>query len=1608
MSTHSDESDVTAKHEDIAHSVEEEQEEDMPGSNGSIAESFSRTRPPDEDESVLDSPVPELNGTSFQGYSKVTTAEEEEGETDIPSSPTLSPPARRDVESPGGSASIPDDTPSRRESIISSPGSSRAASQMSIPRIRRPGALQPFDRRFSAQLSPSPLASPRNISPAFLTSRSRQASVASTILVPSDDGSDTPQPPWEVVRWTKLRKITGQAFSEIGKRNYGQPTVLAVSASIAIGTSKGLTLIFDYHQNLTATIGLGTKAVESGAVTSLAVSADHSTIASGHANGHIFTWEIARPAKPFLHILPIVRAHLDQRKSDGHVSDTPVVHVGFLGTRHTALVSADEGGMAFSHLATRGLGAVGRVVKTTRILGRYPVVPGTNDRPRKASSVLAFSPLPLGNVEQATDGLGLTALLTPYLLVIVSTTPIAETQFKTSRPKEVAPHSALSGSLSWFPAVKLKKPLPGTQDPVSKTKLVYCWSNVLTILEVNIELQEEKDKPAILHFKPRSRWKAEEAIVGVQWLHRSVLGILTISQRLIILEDPSLRVTDSFDLIHKHIFHQDLFSKQLQSAVEQLDDQDQSMHGVVADAFHMSYKAYKGRLFLLGFNDLSLGTLSNWADRLLALMEEGDVIAAIQLATAYYGGENDKISVGLPEDDDARHAMVQEKLLDMISASLKYMFGRARAPEADEDEQKLQLRELAIASFTACMRIQETDFLFDEVYEAYRDSGKEETFFEVLEPDILDEEITAIPPDVLKDLIAHYASKDKATRLEEMICHLDTRTMDIHQTATLCKQYRLYDALIYVWNQAIGDFVTPMIELMFLIKMIEYNKFHEEEEHSRHLASAMKIFPYLAYVFTGRIYPSGVDMNDQDAQHAKTEAYGFLFSGSVLDWPAGSGQVFHTRMEDDGEPAYPYLSLILRFDTPSFMSMLNEAFEDHFLNGPADESTNGLFEADHTSGKGRLLVPTRQTIISILLDVLGSDDFDAEDSIYLDMFIARNLPKFPQFIVLPGNVLHKVLERLCNPPSEEVADDCQLSVEYLLSFYHPPDLTSLIPLFQQAGFFRVLKTVYRAQKQYPELLQTYFDDPKDRDSVFDCVADCLRPGASLTSKQRKEVETVVLQNAPLLVAINTVRAAQTLQTYAPRLIEPVLDRLEDGSHSQFIILRTIMEPSVRDSHGEQAMPNHALAHFEERYVRLMCKYDRTHVADYIGLLKSGDLRLQEVLPVMESTGVIDAAVVLMTRDGLVQEAMERLVKHMQTLEVALTSLIDAAAESPDKANTFEAVDDLLEDIQKYTKVGIWLCQGQTQARPPEHHSTKRSKRKSILLDPNEDPEAELLLDERLWLSLLDTIVSITKNVTASLSDLDVSPDSSLPSFNTQKITSTLRTTVQTSFSALLTSTTRPQQQAAVPTTPSLEPGSPTQIKPPSTQPHPSFLLILRAFLSRAAKSSPTLADLRQVLQEIFAAYTFEENVLSLSNRFLSKDLFAKVEDEWIRRQRGWRPVGYACGGCRKRVWGPGVGGMVVEEWERRRRAEYLERVKKMRDKSREREESQIRGKGKVSGRAMEPEEREEREEVREGDGKGPLVVFACRHVWHRQCLEKVLQQDAEWNGELRCPAVHSM
>lgn len=1345
-------------------------------------------------------------------------------------------------------------------------------------------------------------------------------------------------------------------------------------------------------------------AVESGPLTSISISADNMVLAGGHASGSIFTWDISRPAKPFLHIAPVDRRL--EPETDGHGPDVPVLHLGFLSTRHTALVSADDKGMAFSHLATRGLGALSRSVKTTRILGRYQDDPLTPSRQRKPSSVLAFSPLPLGNAEHSSDTIGLVAMLTPYLLVIVSTTPIAQTQFKTPRPKEVAAHGAMSATLAWFPSVKLKSTNAAKSGASSRIKLVYAWSNILTVLEViEVEPSEagESGGATSLQFRPRSRWRAQEAIVGLQWLSRSVLAVLTITQQLVILDESTLQVTDSSDLIQKHIYHADLFSQQLNPLVDQLEGEDASMHGVVADAFYMSFRAYKGRIFLLGFNEVSTGTISNWADRLLALVEQGNFIGAIQLATLYYLGDADKATVGLPENSTARHRLVGEKIIEMMSASLKYAFGK-NVEAGARRVLPVQLEMLATACVTACIGMAQLEFLFDDVYTWYHDGGEQSLMLEVLEPHIMSGEIEILPPTVIKDLIEHYMSKGLGKRLEDMICNLDSHTMDIDQISSLCKKNHLYDALLYVWNEALGDYISPMLDLLDLGK--PPNGVHIDSDAPATVnqnAISAKLFPYLSYILTSRVYPTGRTMPEEKALLAKAEIYHVFFSGRSY---RSSYQAENTGTT----AAFPNLGKILDLDAASFLSMLNEAFEDAFLNGSHDrilEEKAGQLSEEQALG----LSVNRQWIISILLEVMTPPHYQPEDTVYLEMFIARNLPKFPQFILLPGHILQQVLVGLCKYPAEELAEDCQLSVEYLLSVYQPPDLQSLIPLITEARFYRVLKSIYRADRQYAKLLQTYFDDSQNSDAVFDCIGDCLRPRSGLSDDQVHEVKEVITKRAQRLVMTDVSKAALTIDEYSPDLHGVLLNALEDDDGSQYEYLQTVLDPSDDEKRSAQHVQNRS---FTEQYVRLLCTYNPHHVTDYVERLKTGDLRLEEVLPALESSGVIDAAVVLIARDGKVREAIGRLTQHLGTMESALLGLLDTALVSPDVANSLEAAGDLVESIQKYTRVGIWLCQGQTKvAQRSKNQKKQKIRSKSI--------NKELSMDENLWLDLIDAVVAVTKNITEVLEDQELSSidgndeiNSSPPPI-TSRLAIELRKVVQETFTALLAATSNPYANEA-------------------RRQDVSFLRILRAFLTRASLSSPSLSNIRAVLATIFSAYSYEESLLSLANRLLDKDLFVHVAEADSLRRRGWRPLGQVCEGCGARVWGPGAGAHVWEAWQKtNEEREHLASQRRnpgQQESALDEEKSSPTQSGKEKGKGPMREDRRRGTRSSSGPslsnvskGKSPVrrelppsaatttatavaedfvnkaqkeedgavAIFSCRHIFHRRCLREMQQ-----------------
>ncbi|EEB95823.1 hypothetical protein MPER_05150 [Moniliophthora perniciosa FA553] len=181
-----------------------------------------------------------------------------------------------------------------------------------------------------------------------------------------------------VFHWTELRNISHHIYSSYSSKASsmlgaasGSPTVLAANGLICIGTDDGKICVYDFKQTLKCICANTTTEKPVGAVTALALSHDHTYIASGHSTGHIQLFDLRNPQSPARFVPPTTINIVASGRKEGHIEGSRIVSIGFVAARHTALVSADEHGLSFYH-------SLGKVLfveapDILRILGKYPL-----------------------------------------------------------------------------------------------------------------------------------------------------------------------------------------------------------------------------------------------------------------------------------------------------------------------------------------------------------------------------------------------------------------------------------------------------------------------------------------------------------------------------------------------------------------------------------------------------------------------------------------------------------------------------------------------------------------------------------------------------------------------------------------------------------------------------------------------------------------------------------------------------------------------------------------------------------------------------------------------------------------------------------------------------------------------------------------------------------------------------------------------------------------------------------------------------------------------------------------------------------------------------------
>ncbi|EMR11389.1 hypothetical protein PNEG_00413 [Pneumocystis murina B123] len=1392
----------------------------------------------------------------------------------------------------------------------------------------------------------------------------------------------------DAICWSKLKEINSQIFTEFSKEKFGSPVSMSISNIIAIGTSKGLILVFDYRQVLRHIIGMGTKAMDSGSTTSISISDDCMFLCSGHSKGYIFVWELRIPTNPVITISPIVSDAFQNIHNNGHLDNSKICHIAFVNSYYS-IVSSDIHGMTFYHILNRTI--ISNSLLSIRLAGHYLTSPSF----KKSDIILALTSLSMKNSKKSSDSIILIAILTSYKLSIISTTPVLKTQFIMTKPKSLKISEYTLGTLSWFSCEKFKKnDIENTDINKNKIRLLCSRENHLFVIEIRKKASEHGNSKDILplSFKTISEWKEREPVLASQWFNMTILVILSKSQEIFIINVETMESFFSCNISSKGVLVMDPFNDEL--IQNKMTNKSSERNLMTSTMFCQSFFIFKKKFFLLCKDNVFIGILPNWEHKLSLVISSKEFIKAISLMNLYYKGNCEKIILGLPLDDDLRHELLQEKLLKTIDTSLEIILDENSSSLKNNIISNRQIKKkLAFVCIEACINMKITDFLFNDIYDRFKKTKNDEIFLESLETFILIMGLKIIHPNVMKDMIVGLLKKKLYLRLKDIIFKIDFISLDIQETLKICHKEELYDILIYIWTQAFNDFITPIIHFLGLIvfflknKNIQINQEQKNNSFSEDidiLASQInELFLYLSHSLSGRIYPIGLDMNKNISFLAKSSIYWFIFSGTNIIWPKNNGILIKLNTDDSQELTFPYLRLILNYNAQAFLSLLDDVFGDNFLNEIDNNSKSSSFSE---------IKITRQLIINILLEIMQEETY-SQSIIYLYIFIASSISKYRQFILLSGSVLEKILIGLAKNSNQDISDQCQLSINYILSFYRPNDIDYLINLYEKVGFYKVLKFIYKQEKMFLKLLKIHIEDKSEPNELFRCIKELFQLQNQSKNKKILKIHKIILEYSEEICSIDATRFSLIVDKYLPELHTKILKKLKIPI-IQYNYLKCILNSSELLINKENVSSEDDIIALNDQnnskiwitkdilelFINFLCSFEIEKVTDYIKSLNINDIDVDNVLLILENYRIIDAIVYLLSLEGKNIIAFEKILEYIaeSMLEIDMSLKLETYVNDIN-ALDFNHIKKQLGNVEKNIITGIYLCE--------QYFLEINSKKNQIFQDSLNPFDLSLLNSKFQWIKLLEVIIKISQIMLTKLSNQFLKMSSENLSYNltenksllkisniSEKIGTFMQNSIQNIFTSLYNLTSLSNSHSII------------------------FLHVLEQFFEIITSLSLPILEFKELLINIFKNYKYDERLLIIINSILHKDLFKLMKYDNQIKKKGSKVQFNSCGVCEKDIWNPeDIISFLHSFGEKKQQEEVLDvkqehsysLIKKGDNFIPSFEEKKIIGKKKMHTKQNSADLLEYKDLFIENEVFPKIIVFMCGHNYHENCLYNI-------------------
>ncbi|KAM9183910.1 vacuolar protein sorting-associated protein 8 homolog isoform 2-T2 [Mergus octosetaceus] len=712
--------------------------------------------------------------------------------------------------------------------------------------------------------------------------------------------------------------------------------------------------------------------------------------------------------------------------------------------------------------------------------------------------------------------------------------------------------------------------------------LAFCRGDVVHFLLV------KRDDTGAIHVTKQKQLHLHYDLINFTWINSRTAVLLDSVEKLHVIDRQTQEELETIEIPEVQLVYNSSHFKSLATG----GNVSEALALVGEKACYQSISSCGGQIFYLGTKSVHVMTLRSWREMVEILLHYAD-------RTLKKCPDQGKIQV------------MEQHFQDVVPVIVDY-----------------------------CLLLQRTDLLFNQIYDKMSENSVAKgIFLECLEPYILSDKLMGITAQVMKDLLLHFQDKNRLENMEACIVHMDITSLDIQQVVLLCWENRLYDAMIYVYNSGMNDFISPMEKLFKVIAPpLNAGKSLTDEQ----VVMGNKLLVYISCCLAGRAYPLG-DIPEDLVPLVKNQVFEFLIR-------------LHSTEGSVDEEVYPHIRTLLHFDTREFLNVLALTFED--------------FKNDKQA------VEYQQRIVDILLKVMvENSDFTPSQVGCLFTFLARQLAKPNNTLFVNRTLFDQVLEFLCSPDDDSRHSERQ---QVLLELLQAGGIVQfeesrLIQMAEKAEFYQICEFMYERELRYDKIIGCYLRDPVRKEEVFNYIHNILSmPGYSTEEKQ--SVWDKALEHIKELLQLSPCKAADLVAIHFSEQIESIITNLQD----QFLLfqfLRSLLDP--REGINQDLI--HLPPSITEQFIELLCQYSPDEVLETLKVLEY--CRLEETIQITQKHQLHEASSYLLEKKGDIHGAFLVMLERLQSKLLMLTQDDESSEQLP-----------LLENIEDTLMKTIALCQ----------------------------------------------------------------------------------------------------------------------------------------------------------------------------------------------------------------------------------------------------------------------------------------------------------------------------